>query len=86
VAAIFIPNLPGHSSLLHPAASSRERLPAVRQRRPDGIQLLPSLQLQTDAAARFMLSTGSLGNVTTPTLEALTEAEYSKIIAWVALI
>ena len=35
-----------------------------------------------EAAARFMLSTGSLGNVTTQTLKAFTEAEYSKIIAW----
>jgi uncharacterized protein with GYD domain len=34
-----------------------------------------------DAAARFMLSTGSLGNVTTQTLKAFTEAEYRKIIA-----
>jgi uncharacterized protein with GYD domain len=34
-----------------------------------------------EAAARFMLSTGSLGNITTQTLKAFTEAEYRKIIA-----
>ncbi len=34
-----------------------------------------------EAAARFMLSTGALGNVTTQTLKAFTEAEYRKIIA-----
>jgi uncharacterized protein with GYD domain len=33
-----------------------------------------------EAAARFMLSTGSLGNVTTQTLKAFTEAEYRKIV------
>lgn len=34
-----------------------------------------------EAAARFMLATGALGNVTTETLKAFTEAEYRKIIA-----
>jgi uncharacterized protein with GYD domain len=33
------------------------------------------------AAARFMLSTGALGNVTTQTLKAFSEAEYRKIIS-----
>jgi uncharacterized protein with GYD domain len=33
-----------------------------------------------EAAAKFMLSTGSLGNVTTQTLKAFTEAEYRKIV------
>ena len=33
------------------------------------------------AAARFLLATGALGNVTTQTLTAFTEAEYRKIIA-----
>jgi uncharacterized protein with GYD domain len=33
-----------------------------------------------EAAARFMLSVGSLGNVTTQTLKAFNEAEYRKII------
>src|SRR6476620_11648455 len=33
-----------------------------------------------EAAARFMLSTGSLGNVTTQTLKAFTEVEYRKIV------
>ena len=31
-------------------------------------------------AARFMLSTGTLGNVSTQTLKAFDEAEYRKII------
>lgn len=34
-----------------------------------------------EAAARFMLSLGALGNVTTQTLKAFTEAEYRKIVA-----
>ncbi len=34
-----------------------------------------------DAAASFMLKTGSLGNVTTQTMKAFTEPEYRKIIA-----
>jgi uncharacterized protein with GYD domain len=34
-----------------------------------------------EAAARFMLSTSALGNVTTQTLKAFTEAEYRKILA-----
>jgi uncharacterized protein with GYD domain len=34
-----------------------------------------------EAAARFMLSVGSLGNVTTQTLKAFPEAEARKIIA-----
>jgi uncharacterized protein with GYD domain len=34
-----------------------------------------------EAAARFMLSTGTLGNVTTQTMKAFTEAEYRKIVA-----
>jgi uncharacterized protein with GYD domain len=33
-----------------------------------------------EAAARFMLSTGALGNVTTHTLKAFSEAEYRKIV------
>jgi uncharacterized protein with GYD domain len=34
-----------------------------------------------EAAARFMLSTGAMGNITTHTLKAFTEAEYRKIVA-----
>jgi uncharacterized protein with GYD domain len=34
-----------------------------------------------EAAARFMLSTGALGNITTQTLKAFNEADYRKIIA-----
>jgi uncharacterized protein with GYD domain len=34
-----------------------------------------------DAAARFMLSTAALGNITTQTLKAFNEGEYRKIIA-----
>ena len=34
-----------------------------------------------DAAANFMLKTGSLGNVTTQTMKAFTEDEYRKLIA-----
>ena len=34
-----------------------------------------------EAAARFMLSTGALGNVTTQTLKAFTEVEYRNIIS-----
>jgi uncharacterized protein with GYD domain len=34
-----------------------------------------------EAAARFMLSTGALGNVTTQTLKAFTEAEYRKLVS-----
>lgn len=34
-----------------------------------------------EAAARFMLSTGAMGNVTTQTMKAFTEAEYRKILA-----
>ena|ERR1700693_1071284 len=33
-----------------------------------------------EALAKFMLTTGSLGNITTQTLKAFTEAEYRKII------
>jgi uncharacterized protein with GYD domain len=33
-----------------------------------------------EAAARFLLSTGALGNVSTQTLKAFTEAEYRKIV------
>ena len=33
-----------------------------------------------DASAKFMLSTGAAGNVTTQTLKAFTEAEYRKIV------
>jgi uncharacterized protein with GYD domain len=33
-----------------------------------------------EAGARFMLATGAMGNVTTQTLKAFTEAEYRKII------
>ena len=32
------------------------------------------------ASAKFMLSTGSLGNITTQTMKAFTEAEYRKIV------
>ena len=34
-----------------------------------------------ETSAKFMLSTGSLGNITTQTLKAFTEAEYRKIVA-----
>jgi len=34
-----------------------------------------------EASAKFMLTTGALGNVTTQTLKAFTEAEYRKIVA-----
>ncbi len=34
-----------------------------------------------EAAARFMLSTDAMGNITTHTLKAFTEAEYRKIVA-----
>ena len=34
-----------------------------------------------EASAKFMLSTGSMGNVTTQTLKAFTETEYRKIVA-----
>ena len=34
-----------------------------------------------EASAKFMLSTGVAGNVTTQTLKAFTEAEYRKIVA-----
>ena len=34
-----------------------------------------------EASAKFMLTTGSLGNITTQTLKAFTEAEYRKIVA-----
>ena len=34
-----------------------------------------------EASAKFMLSTGAMGNVTTKTLKAFTEAEYRKIVA-----
>ena len=34
-----------------------------------------------EASAKYMLSSGSLGNITTQTLKAFTEAEYRKIIA-----
>ena len=33
-----------------------------------------------EASAKFMLSTGSMGNVTTQTLKAFTEAEYRKLV------
>jgi len=33
-----------------------------------------------EALAKFMLTTGSLGNINTQTLKAFTEAEYRKII------
>ena len=38
----------GHHSLLPPAATAQQRLPALWECRPDGIQLLSSLQLQTE--------------------------------------
>jgi uncharacterized protein with GYD domain len=34
-----------------------------------------------EASARFMLATGALGNVTTQTMKAFTEAEYRKIVS-----
>ncbi len=34
-----------------------------------------------DAAAKFMLNTGALGNVTTQTMKAFNEAEFRKIVA-----
>ena len=34
-----------------------------------------------EASAKFMLATGSMGNVTTHTLKAFTEDEYRKILA-----
>ena len=34
-----------------------------------------------EASAKFMLSTGAMGNVTTQTLKAFSEAEYRKIVA-----
>ena len=34
-----------------------------------------------EASAKFMLSTGSMGNVSTQTLKAFTETEYRKIVA-----
>jgi uncharacterized protein with GYD domain len=34
-----------------------------------------------EASAKFMLSTGSMGNITTQTLKAFTEAEYRNIVA-----
>jgi uncharacterized protein with GYD domain len=34
-----------------------------------------------EASAKFMLSTGSMGNITTQTMKAFTEAEYRKIVA-----
>jgi uncharacterized protein with GYD domain len=34
-----------------------------------------------ETAAKFMLLTGSMGNVTTQTLKAFTEAEYRKLVA-----
>jgi len=33
------------------------------------------------ASAKFMLSTGSMGNVTTQTMKAFTETEYRKLVA-----
>ena len=33
------------------------------------------------ASAKFMLSTGSMGNITTQTMKAFTEAEYRKLVA-----
>ena len=38
-------------------------------------------EFPNDEAARFMLSTGVMGNITTHTLKAFTEAEYRKIVA-----
>lgn len=37
-----------------------------------------------EACARFMLSVGAMGNLTTQTLKAFTEAEYRKIIGSLA--
>ncbi len=34
-----------------------------------------------DAGAKFTLATGALGNVTTETMKAFTEAEYRKIVS-----
>ena len=39
---------PGHSRLLHPAATAEQCLLAMREPPSAGIQLLPSLQLQTE--------------------------------------
>ena len=33
-----------------------------------------------ESAARFLLSTGALGNISTQTMKAFTEAEYRKIV------
>ena len=38
----------GYYPVLHPAATAAKSLPAMWERRPDRIQLLPSLQLQTE--------------------------------------
>jgi hypothetical protein len=38
----------GHPSLFRPPAAAALRLPTMRERGSDGIQLLPSLQLQTE--------------------------------------
>ena len=37
-----------------------------------------------EAAAKFMLPVGALGNVTTETLKAFTEAEYRKIVGGIS--
>jgi uncharacterized protein with GYD domain len=34
-----------------------------------------------ETAARFMLATGAMGNITTQTLKAFTESEYRKILS-----
>ena len=34
-----------------------------------------------ETAAKFLLSAGAMGNITTKTLKAFTEAEYRKIVA-----
>jgi hypothetical protein len=34
-----------------------------------------------EASAKFILSTGAMGNVTTQTMKAFTEGEYRKIVA-----
>ena len=44
----YYPQRSGHHSLLPPAATAAQRLPAMWERSPTGIQLLPSLQLQTE--------------------------------------
>jgi hypothetical protein len=48
IVALLIPNALGIIFLFHPVATAAQCLPAMWERRPVGIQLLPSLQLQTE--------------------------------------